>query len=207
MTLFRVTLAAALLALAAATPAVGHATDVSALYQASYDLESVQDYAGALSRMDEIGRAGEDYVFHLRRGWLLYLLGRYADSAEAYRAAIADQPESVEARQGLVLPLMALKKWPDARAACEELLSVSPDDYRGNSRLAYVLYSMGRYGEAARLYRKVLTHYPSDVEMQAGLGWAQLKQGDVAAAKKTFSAVLRVAPSHISAKQGLDEAS
>ena len=203
----RVTLVAAALAWAVAGPAVGQAAEVSQLYQASYDLEAMQDYAGALSRMDDIGDQGTDYVYHLRRGWLLYLLGRHGDSAVAYRAAIAEQPESVEARQGLVLPLMSMKQWPDAQAVCVELLGISPDDYRGNSRLAYILYRMGRYEEAAGLYRKVLLHYPSDVEMQAGLGWAQLKQGDAVAARQTFSAVLRLAPSHVSAKQGLDEAS
>ncbi len=206
MTLIRATLAAALLGLAVAAPTVAQASEVSQLYQASYDLESVQDYAGALSRMDDIGRSGEDYVFHLRRGWLLYLLGRYADSAEAYQAAVQAKPGSIESRQGLVLPLMALKRWTDARTACEALLAISPDDYRGNSRLAHVLYSMGRYEEAATLYARVLEHYPSDVEMQAGLGWAQLKLGDSAGATHTFSAVLRLAPSHVSAKQGLDEA-
>lgn len=203
----RVTLAVAALAWTVAGPAMGRAAAVSQLYQASYDLEAMQDYAGALSRMDDIGDQGEDYVYHLRRGWLLYLLGRHGDSAVAYQAAIGAQPGSVEARQGLVLPLMSLKQWPDAQAVCVELLQISPEDYRGNSRLAYILYSMGRYGESAELYRKVLVHYPSDVEMQAGLGWAQLKQGDAMAARKTFSAVLRLAPSHVSAKQGLDEAS
>jgi len=206
MTPIRASLAAVMLLLTVGAPTMAHASEVSQLYQASYDLESVQDYAGALSRMDDIGQPDEDYVYHLRRGWLLYLLGRYADSAEAYQAAVHTKPSSIEARQGLVLPLMALKRWVDARKACEELLAVSPDDYRGNSRLAYVLYSMGRYGEAAKLYTQVLEHYPSDVEMQAGLGWAELKQGDTAAARRTFSAVLRVAPSHVSAKQGLDEA-
>ena len=203
----RLTLVAAALSWAVAGPAVGQAAEVSELYQASYDLEAMQDYAGALSRMDDIGDQGEDYVYHLRRGWLLYLLGRHGDSAAAYRTAIIQQPQSVEARQGLVLPLMSMKQWPDAQLVCVELLEISPEDYRGNSRLAYILYSMGRYGEAAELYQKVLAHYPSDVEMQAGLGWAQLKQGDSVAARETFSAVLRLAPSHVSAKQGLDEAS
>jgi len=201
--LFRATLFAVVVGLSAGS---AHAAGVPELYQASYDLEAVQDYAGALAKMDDIARSGEDYVYHLRRGWLLYLLGRYGDSAEAYRAAVKVAPGSIEARQGLVLPLMALKRWSDAQGVCHELLERAPADYRGNSRLAYIHYSMGDYAGAADRYRKVLELYPSDVEMQAGLGWAQLKQGKVADARQTFEAVLRVAPSHVSAQEGLDAA-
>lgn len=202
-TLLRATFAALLLGLSVGT---AHAGGVADLYQASYDLEAVQDYSGALTKMDDIGQAGKDYVFHLRRGWLLYLLGRYGDSAEAYRAAVGAAPGSIEARQGLVLPLMALKRWPDAEQTCRDLLELAPADYRGNSRLAYIQYSMGNYAAAADRYRTVLKWYPSDVEMQAGLGWAQLKQGKVVDARQTFEAVLRVAPSHVSAREGLDTA-
>jgi tetratricopeptide (TPR) repeat protein len=183
---------------------VGHATEVAALYQASYDLESIHDYAGALKKMDEIGAVGEDYIYRLRRGWLLYLLGRYGDSATSYRAAVEAAPESLEARQGLVLPLMAMKQWSDAETICKALLEVAPADYRGNSRLAYIQYNMGHYADAADRYRRILALYPSDVEMRAGLGWAELKQGNADAARRTFEAVLRVAPGHGSAREGLD---
>ncbi|MBO86140.1 MAG: hypothetical protein CL927_12345 [Deltaproteobacteria bacterium] len=180
------------------------ASDDPRLYQASYDLESIQDYAGALGKMDQIGGEQQGYVYHLRRGWLLYLLGRHGDSAAAYRAAVEAAPDSLEARQGLVLPLMAMKRWLDAEAVCVELLSAAPTDYRGNSRLAFILYSMGRYGAAADRYEVVLTLYPSDVEMRAGLGWSLLKQGKTAEARSAFEAVLQVAPSHVSAREGLD---
>lgn len=206
----RATLAVGLLtaglSFAALGPAPVRAASVAALYQASYDLEAVQDYAGALAKMDALGPDGTDYVVHLRRGWLLYLLGRYSDSATAYQAAVASVPTSLEARQGLVLPLMALKRWTDAEVVCQELLELAPADYRGNSRLAYIHYSSGDYARAEARYQRVLELYPSDVEMRAGLGWAQLKQGDTAAARATFEAVLRVAPSHTSALEGLDAA-
>jgi tetratricopeptide (TPR) repeat protein len=201
--LIRATLLAVVLGIGAPE---AHAASAAELYQASYDLEAVQDYTGALSKMDDLASQGKDYVFHLRRGWLLYLLGRYGDSAEAYRAAVAAAPKSLEARQGLALPLMALKRWKEAETACKELLAIAPTDYRGNSRLAYIYYSTGDYAGAAARYQKVLEWYPSDVEMQAGLGWAQLKQGKVGDAKQTFEAVLRVAPSHVSAREGLDAA-
>jgi tetratricopeptide (TPR) repeat protein len=176
-------------------------------YQASYDLEARQNYQAALEQLEQLEDAGPDrYVRALRRGWLLYLLGRYADAAEAYRLAIRLNGESIEARQGLLLPLLASRSWTQAEAEARALLAVAPADYRGRSRLAYVLYSSGRHAAASKEYASVLLHYPADVEMRTGLGWALLKSGDIAGARDAFQAVLRVAPSHVSAAEGLSEA-
>lgn len=189
------------LALSLSLPALGQ--EVSALYQASYALEAEQDYEGALARMDALRKAGEDdYVVHLRRGWLLYLTARYADAVEAYRAAIQRDPDSVEAHTGLALPLMALRRWSEAEHACSAALRRAPGNYLAMTRRAYALYSAGRYDEAVSQYATLVAQYPSDVEMRAGLGWAQLKGGDTAAARASFDAVLRIAPSHVSAGQG-----
>lgn len=181
-----------------------HAADTPALYQASYEREAVADYAGALANIDALLAAGEDdYVVHLRRGWLLYLSGRYADSVVDYQAAATRDPASAEAVAGLSLPLMALRRWTEAERACKRLLELTPNNYLGLSRLAYVLYSSGRYAEAEAQYAAVLRLYPSDVEMRTGLGWAQLKQGKVSQARAAFSEVLRTAPGHTSSKEGL----
>lgn len=181
-----------------------HAASPPDLYQASYELESAQDYQGSLARLEQLPSTQHDYVFHLRSAWLLYLLARYDASAAAYAAAVDAEPTSVEARQGLVLPLMALERWDEARQACEALLALAPDDYRGRSRLAWVLYNSGRYEDAAKRYADVLVHYPSDVEMRAGLGWSLLKLGRVTEAQAEFARVLRFAPSHVSAKEGME---
>jgi tetratricopeptide (TPR) repeat protein len=180
---------------AAATPAE--------LYQQSYDLEAKGDHAGALGKLEALEEAGQSgYVLSLRKAWLSYRAGRHADAVKAYRRAIAAAPEGLEARQGVILPLIAMGSWSEAEAACRDLLSRSPDDYYGRSRLAWVLYSSGRYAEAADAYREVLRRYPSDVDMRAGLGWSLLKQGQTVAARAAFDAVLAVAPAHASASEG-----
>lgn len=183
---------------------LARAADTGALYQASYEREAAADYTGALGQIDALIAAGEDdYVVHLRRGWLLYLVGRYADSAVEYQAASAKDPGSAEAVAGWTLPLMALRRWTDAERACRRLLELTPNNYLGLSRLAYVLYSAGRYADAEAQYAAVLRLYPSDVEMRTGLGWAQLKQGKVPQARAAFTEVLRTAPGHTSSKEGL----
>ncbi len=203
-------LRALLLAMVLVGGAPAHALDPDAaagIYQQSYDLETAGNYRGALARVDALEQQGEQsYVLALRRGWLLYLLGRYADSAKAYRVAIEREPGSIEARQGLALPLMALRDWGEAERVCRDLLSRAPRDKTGRSRLAYILYSTGRYRESGREYALVLEDHPSDTELRSGLGWALLREGDVTGARAAFEAVLRVHPSNVSAQQGLEGA-
>lgn len=206
----RPALRALALALLLAGPVPAHAVDADAaagLYQQSYDLEAAGNYRGALARMDALEQQGEEtYTLALRRAWLMYRLGRYADSAKSYRVAIERKPGSIEARQGLALPLMALRDWGEAERVCRDLLSRAPRDKTGRSRLAYILYSTGRFAEAAREYAQVLEDHPSDTELRAGLGWARLKEGDVEGARAAFEAVLRVHPANVSAQQGIEGA-
>jgi tetratricopeptide (TPR) repeat protein len=179
------------------------AANTAELYQQSYELEAAGDHAGALDRIASLEESGQTgYVLAVRKAWLSYRAGRHADAVTAYQRAIAAAPEGLEARQGVILPLIAMGRWSQSEAACRDLLSRSPDDYYGLSRLAWVLYSSGRHGEAADAYREVLRRYPSDVDMRAGLGWSLLKQGQTVAARGAFDAVLAVAPQHASASQG-----
>lgn len=185
-------------------PAAASAANATELYQQSFTLESAGAYAAALDRMDQLQKNGTDtYLLHLRRGWLLYLNGRYADSVEAYQAAAARESSSIEARTGMTLPLMALKRWSDAEAACDAILRLAPGNYLAQSRRAWVLFSAGRFAEAEGAYAQVLKHYPADNDMRAGLGWSLLRQGRQADARTAFEAVLHSVPGHLSAGQGI----
>ncbi|MBN2799866.1 MAG: tetratricopeptide repeat protein [Deltaproteobacteria bacterium] len=190
----------ALLALLWALPAA--AVESSDLFLESYALESSYRYDAALERLRVLDATGENaYVLQLRRGWLLYLLGRYAESVDAYQGAIHAQP-AVEARLGLTLPLMALRRWKDAELACKEILGVAPGNQLALTRYAYVLYNQGRFAEAERAYQVVIDQYPADLEMWAGLGWSQVKQGHKSQACAAFDTVLRFSPDHASALEG-----
>ena len=198
----RTTVIALMLALLLPTSALAAST--TELYQQSFNLESAGSYAEALSRMDQLAAAGEDgYLLHLRRGWLLYLNGRYADAVEAYGVAVQRSPGSVEARLGQTLPLMALKRWTEAEQACRAVLNLAPGNYLAMSRLAYVLFSQGKFEPAEQAYRDVLAQYPSDNDMRSGLGWSLLRQGRNDAAKAAFDEVLETVPGHVSAGQGM----
>ncbi len=174
------------------------------IYQQSYNEEASGNFGEAILVLGRAERAGDNsYLLHLRMGWLQYLAGKYPESANSYRKAIVIDRNSLEAKLGLMLPLMAQGKWADAEKVGEEIVVVDKLSYLGNSRLAFIYYNLKLYKDAEAYYRKVLTYYPGDVEMMAGLGWSLLKQGKNEAAEKTFAEVLHYAPDHVSANAAM----
>lgn len=197
--------AAALFFQAAQVASAEPPSDGSELFQQSYDREAGGKFQEALAVLDRLTPPRkESYLATLRRGWLLYRLGRYAESVEAYQRAITAAPQSIEARVGLLLPQQALKHWSESEATAKAVLAIDPQSYLANLRLAYTLYNLGRFTEAATLYGQLKDHYPSDPEPRSGLGWSLLKQARTAEAAREFRELLAIQPKHLLGKQGLD---
>lgn len=79
---------------------VARADGNAELIQRSYDSEALAD---SLSVLDQLSAPRRDaYVVTLRKAWLLYRLGRYAESTEVYVRAIALAPAAVEPRLGIL---------------------------------------------------------------------------------------------------------
>lgn len=201
------TLVVMFFSLTLAQPGFAQSNGASAKYTRSYEAEGRGDYAGALSALESLPKDKRStYVYALRKGWLLYLSGKYDSSIASYKKAVAAAPKAVEPYLGIALPQMALRRWADAEKATRKALSLDADNYLAASRLAWSLYNQGRFADAAKYYQRMVALYPSDVEMKAGLGWALLKQGKKAEAAKLFEAVLDVHPAHASALEGVREA-
>ncbi len=188
----------------ALAPAVGRA-DTPTQYQASYDAEAKGKYSDALEALELVAAGDRDgYVWHLRRGWLQYLAGQFGPSIDSYRMALEKAPRALEPQLGMLLPMLAARRFAEAEKVSVAILALDPHNSTALSKLAWARYSLGRYSDAAESYRKVLADYPSDVDMRAGLGWSLLKLGKSADAAAEFRAVLNVAPKHTSSKTGLD---
>lgn len=170
----------------------------------SVELETKGKYQEALDALEKVtdGRR-TGYIFHLRKGWLLYLLGKYVDSVKSYEAAIAKEPASVEAMLGIMQPQLATRRWVDVERMALKVLKLDPMNYLANSRLAYALYTVTRFHDAQKAYKKVVDHYPGDVEMRSGYGWSLFKQGKYEEAKVQFKKILDIAPTHAAALEGM----
>jgi tetratricopeptide (TPR) repeat protein len=177
---------------------------ISAIYQQSYEEEARGKYQEAIFVLMQASQAGDNsYLYHLRLGWLQYLATKYPDSVNSYRKAGLLSKDSIEAKLGLMLPLIAQGKWSDAEKVGREILSLDKLSYLANSRLAYIYYNLKQYKDAEAYYRNVLLYYPGDIEMKTGLAWSLLKQDKKEVAEKVFSEILRYVPNHISANTGM----
>jgi tetratricopeptide (TPR) repeat protein len=63
--------------------------DAPQIWQRSYDLEARGEHAASLAALNKLPEeAKTDYLFLVRRAWLLYLTARYQEAVGAYRQAI-----------------------------------------------------------------------------------------------------------------------
>lgn len=168
----------------------------------SYADEQAGKLAEALAALDRAPDRG-GYVTVLRRGWLLYRLGRHVESVDAYANAIAAAPRALEPRLGILLPLLAERRWVDAQKHARAALRLDADNYLATLRLAWASYQLGQYGEAQALYRKLCDLYPADADARSGLGWSLLKLGKRADARAQLEKLLELAPDHALGKEGL----
>jgi tetratricopeptide (TPR) repeat protein len=183
----------------------GESDKIPEFFDTSFKYESSGNYAAALNSVLIILRIDHrNYIAMLRAGWLSYLKGDYKNSIDYYRKAVLLEPEAVEPRLGLMLPLMASKEWNAADAVALKILKVDGKNYLATSRLAYILFSQGRYGEAEKQYREIIARYPGDIEMKIGLGWTYLRMGNKEKAAGIFRDVLTVRKNNTSAQHGME---
>jgi tetratricopeptide (TPR) repeat protein len=178
-------------------------TEGAARFQKSYDAEAAGNLEDALAALEPSPtNAPAAYVAQLRRGWLLYRLGKSADAVQAYERAVALEPASIEAKVGELAPLAALRRWVDVERVARDVLRKDPASYQATIRLAFAQYSQAKFADAATTYRGLLAAFPSDVDVRGGLGWSLVKLGKTDEAAATFAQVLEVAPKNALALDG-----
>lgn len=174
-------------------------------FEESFSHEAAQRYDASLNSVLKILRMDQkNYLATLRAGWLSYLRGDQGAAEKYYKKTIDLAPGAVEPRLGLLLPLIAAKKWGEAEAAARAALKIDGKNYTAMSKLAYALFHQEKYEEARAMYQGVLDNYPSDVEMKLGLAWTFQRLGKRDDARRYFQEVLEVYRNNQSAKQGLE---
>ena len=177
---------------------------IAELFESSFAHEATGKTTNALADVKAVLQMdGDHYVANLRAGWLHYRSGEYADSIQFYRKAVALAPRAVEPKLGLMLPLMAAKRWSEAERTGKQIMTTAPRNYLAASRVAYIHYVQGRYARAEEGYQAVLRDYPSDLDMMLGLAWIYLKQGRNPDARAMFQRVLSIRRKNESAKAGM----
>jgi tetratricopeptide (TPR) repeat protein len=145
------------------------------------------DYEGALKAFDakrseaaqKKNPSAED-----GRGWSLLALGKAREARDAFRAAIALDPEFFYAKSGL--------------ATAESVLL-------GNYQQAWALVDLGRFDEAKALFQKTRAETPVDLHwlIDDGLAWILFYQKNYDGAEKAFRTIVSGSPDAYLSEKGI----
>jgi len=167
----------------------------------SYYFEKKGNYKKAIESLMIVYRYYPNgYTVNLRLGWLYYLMKKYKKSIYHYEKAIQVSPYSIEARLGLMLPLMAQGRYSDAEKVAYQILAIDYYNYYGNLRLIEVLKKEKKYKLASAVALKMLTIYPTDTKYLLELAITYIKLGKKKEAKRILEDILILDPSNSKAR-------
>jgi len=159
--------------------AAGEDARIRTWYLSSYQQEQSKNYAAAITSLTDVP---DSYLLELRLGWLYYLKGSYSSAITHYQAAIKREPDSIEARLGYLLPLLALGKHQDVHTVARFVLAIDGENYLANLRLAYSLRMNMKNDQALDILGRMAKRYPTDtsVLIEQALNYTAMNQRETA---------------------------
>jgi len=123
---------------------------------------------------------------------------------KAYQQALEQNTRSFDARLGIALPLMAQKRWKEAKRYLQQVLAKSPLNYTANTRLMVCEEGLKQWQTLEKHASRLSSYYPSDATTLIYLARAYAWQGkkDMAAAR--YKRVLVRYPEHLEATRYLN---
>jgi tetratricopeptide (TPR) repeat protein len=192
----------ALLALALASLPVVASAQSESLFATSYKLESEKRYDAAAQEIVALADSGNEFA-RLRLGWLAYLGGRYNESINHYNRVLQVNSTSIDARLGLILPLLAQQRWQDAASQAQAVLQLSPWDYTAHVRLMVAEEALKQWAILENHARSVSQAFGSDATALLYLARARAWQRNVTGARQAYAKVLERYPTNEEARNYL----
>lgn len=139
----------------------------------------------------------------IRHGWLNYLMGNHNESIKDYQKALSLNPNSLDARLGLLLPLLAQARWKEVTLHAKKVLDVAPWQYYAHIRLMIAEEAQLQWTALEKHASAVVERYPTDATAHVYLARAHASLGKKELAEKVFEKVLQMVPGHIEATRYL----
>jgi tetratricopeptide (TPR) repeat protein len=171
-------------------------------FSKSYKAEADGEYSKAAEVIKRVFNK-DSYEINLRLGWLNYKAGLSEEAEGYYRRAIQIMPYGIEARFGIVFPLVQMGKTDQVILVYDELLKIDPQNSVANFRLGLVYYEQGNFAQSEKYFTKVVNLYPFDYDGLHMLAWTKLKAGKTQDAKAVFNKTLLYKPGDPSCLAGL----
>jgi len=122
---------------------------------------------------------------------------------DAYRAAVAIEPDFSDALANLGALLFETGALAEAAESCRRALALSPDNPQRHNNLGNVLVAQDALDEAIASYGRAIALDPGDAATYVNLGNTQQEKGDLDAARRSFEQALALDPERGEAAWGL----
>jgi tetratricopeptide (TPR) repeat protein len=166
----------------------------------SYQLEKKGKYAQAAEVISPFRTRGTDQeLANMRTAWLEYLQGNYNRAVSGYQAILKKNPHSIDGHLGIALPMMAQKRWREAKHYLSLLLKFAPWHYTAHVRLMSIEESQRKWKKLAAHAKVMSLRYPNDATTLVYLARAYAWQARKTQAKNTYARVLIRIPGHLEA--------
>jgi tetratricopeptide (TPR) repeat protein len=143
---------------------------------------------------------------HARIGMLRLQLGRLEPACDAFRLALAGNPDFAEVHCNLGVALLALHRPDEAIACLERSIALKPGMAEAHNDLGNALQEVGEHQRAVGCYRAALARRPDYVDAYNNLGVALAALGRHDNALAVYHAALAVAPSSAEAHNNIGTA-
>jgi tetratricopeptide (TPR) repeat protein len=171
----------------------------------SYRLEALTQYEAAVKALEPVLKKNSKHEFAvLRRGWLNYLRGAHNESLRDYQLALDLNPQSLDARLGLMLPLIMQQRWREVASHANKVLEVAPWNYYAHVRLMISEEGERKWDTLAKHAARVSRRYPSDVTVLIYQARANDWLKNDGEARRAYEKVLEHIPNHLEALQYLN---
>jgi tetratricopeptide (TPR) repeat protein len=140
----------------------------------------------------------------IARGEALIDLGRHAEAVEAFRAAVAAEPESLEPYWRLAAALVSVDP-REALGVAETAVRLGPEEAPSHTVLAAALHALGRYREAVEAAEEAVRLEPEAAFVHEILADVRLARGDRAGAREAALTARDLDPDTVGPHQSLGD--
>ncbi|MCU1227403.1 MAG: hypothetical protein JWO97_287 [Acidobacteria bacterium] len=131
---------------------------------------------------------------HYTLGELRRRTGRYPEAIEAYKRALAQQPNNADAVLGLAETYKSSGKNAEAEKEYRHAIDLQPNFWGAYNKLGVFYLVHGQYPQSAELFQKVIQLHPDNLRAYNNLGAAYQFMNDNAKAIDVYAMSIRKKP-------------
>jgi tetratricopeptide (TPR) repeat protein len=154
-------------------------------------------------RIYELGRLRKSSSALMLQGDQYMGSSRFAEAADIFRRAVAEDPQSAAAQLNLGAALLQQGQTAEAEAALREALRLEPGNAKARFNLALIAWNGGRKDEARQAFEAVLAAEPGNDEARLALARLEQQEGHCEVAMPLFRSYLETKPEHSAARRYL----